>query len=110
MKRCALLVATAVLCADALCLAAGGPKKYTGVITDEMCAGDHKDMGGTDPAKCTLECVQSMHSKYALKSGSKVWLLSDQKTPEQYAGKKVVVTGNAEGKQLQVVSIAPAGK
>jgi hypothetical protein len=110
MKRCALPIVTAILCAGALCLAAGPAKKYTGVITDDMCSGDHKDMGGTDPAKCTLECVKSMHAKYALKSGSKTWVLSDQKTPEQYAGKKVVVTGNVEGKQLQVVSIAPAGK
>jgi hypothetical protein len=108
--KSALPIGAVILCAGALCLAAGGPKKYTGVITDEMCSGDHKEMGGTDPAKCTLECVKSMHSKYALKSGSKVWVLSDQKTPEQYAGKKVVVTGNVEGKQLQVVSIAPAAK
>ena len=107
MKTRALFV-FAVLSMDALCIAADAPKKYTGVITDDMCSGDHKDMGGTDAAKCTLECVKSMHAKYILKSGSKTWMLSDQKTPEQYAGKKVVVTGTVNGNQLQVASIAPA--
>jgi len=107
MKTRALFV-VAVLSMDALCIAAGAPKKYTGVITDDMCSGDHKDMGGTDAAKCAVECVKSMHAKYILKSGSKSWLLSDQKTPEQYAGKKVVVTGTANGNQLQVSSITPA--
>jgi hypothetical protein len=107
MKSRALFVA-AILSIDVLCFAGGAPKKYTGLITDDMCSGDHKDMGGTDAAKCTVECVKSMHAKYILKSGSKTWVLSDQKTPEQYAGKKVVVTGTADGNQLQVASIAPA--
>jgi hypothetical protein len=107
MKTRDLFVA-AVLSMNLLCMAAGAPKKYTGFITDDMCSGDHKDMGGTDAAKCTVECVKSMHAKYILKSGSKTWVLSDQKTPEQYAGKKVVVTGTANGDQLQVASIAPA--
>lgn len=103
MKFCALLAATAALCA-----AAGGPKQYKGVITDDMCSGDHKMMGGTDAAKCTIECVKTMHAKYVLKSGRKIWLLSDQTTPEQYAGRKVVVTGIINGKQIQVASISPA--
>jgi hypothetical protein len=49
-----------------------------------------------------------MHAKYALKSGNDVWVLSDQKTPEKYAGKKVVVRAVLDGKQLRVMSIAPA--
>ena len=89
-------------------MAADATKKYTGTITDDMCGADHKAMGGTDAAKCTIECVKTMHAKYALQSGDKTWILSDQKTPEQYAGKKVVVTGTLKGDQLQVSSIAPA--
>jgi hypothetical protein len=105
MKACVLLAA--VVCLNAYSFA-GAARKYTGIITDDMCSGDHKMMGGTDAAKCTAECVKSMHSKYALQSGSRTWILSDQKTPEQYAGKKVVVTGTVQGNQLQVSSIAPA--
>ena len=99
-----------------LCAAAESPKKYTGTIGDDMCDGDHKAMDGTDPVKCTMDCVHKMHSKYALWVGKSVYVLSDQKSPEQYAGKKVTVTGTLStegaGKDkvttLNVASIKPA--
>ncbi len=100
MKKCALLLSAAFACAGA-----GPANQYKGVITDDMCAGDHKMMGGTDAAKCTVECVKSMHSKYVLKSGRNTWILSDQTTPEKFAGRNVIVTGTLNGKQLQVSSI-----
>jgi hypothetical protein len=60
-------------------------------------------------AKCVVECVKH-GAKYALFDGKNVYVLSDQKTPEQFAGKKVKVTGTlAEGaKTLKVDSIAEA--
>ena len=74
-----------------------------------MCSGDHSSMGSTDAAKCTLECVKSMGSKYALQVGKDSYVLSDQKTPEKFAGKKVTVTGILNSnKELEVQSIAPA--
>jgi hypothetical protein len=110
MRTCILL-----LVGVALCTAADSPKSFTGIVGDDMCGGDHKAMGGTDPAKCTAECVQSMKAKYALWVGKDVYVLSDQKTPAKYAGKKVTVTGTVvppagkdAAKVLQVKSIAPA--
>ena len=102
MKKIAMFFAGA-----ALLLAAGEKKTLTGVITDEMCGNDHKMMNVKPDSKCVTECVKGMGSKYALLSDSKVYILSDQKTPEKYAGRKVTVTGTVDGKNMQVTSIAP---
>ena len=70
-------------------------QRFTGVITDSMCAtGDHSrmQMGPTD-AECTLACIDSHDATYVLWDGKDAWNLSDQKAPEKFAGKKVVITG-----------------
>ena len=72
--------------------AAGKPRTFTGVITDTMCGADHKSMGITPDDKCVRECVKH-GAKYALYDGKAVYRLSDQQTPEQFAAKKVKVTG-----------------
>ena len=82
----------------ALILAAGGllaaaPATFTGVITDDMCKIGHTAMNaGPDPV-CVRKCVREYGSKYALYDGKKVYKLSDQKSPEAFAGKRVVVKG-----------------
>jgi hypothetical protein len=85
---------------------------FTGVITDNMCSkGDHKEMhmGDTD-AKCVVACVKAMGGKYALYDGKATYVLSDQKTPEKFAGAKVTVTGtlDAKTKTIQVDKIVAA--
>src|SRR6476646_9733729 len=102
MKKIAIFIAGAAL------MMAAETKTVTGVITDEMCGNDHKMMNVKPDSKCVTECVKGMGSKYALLSDSKVYILSDQKTPEKYAGRKVTVTGTVDGKNMQVTSIAPA--
>jgi hypothetical protein len=60
-------------------------------------------------SKCVVECVKGdKNTKYALFDGKNVYVLSDQKTPEQFAGKKVTVIGTLQEKTktLQVDSIA----
>ena len=71
------------------------PAKYSGVITDTMCGMDHASMGVKPDAECVRQCVKSGGGrwKYALLSNGKLYLLSDQQTPERFAAKKVVVTG-----------------
>src|SRR5205814_1423379 len=96
MKKIAILLTGA-----ALLLSAAETKTITGVITDEMCGADHKMMNVKPDSKCVTECVK-MGSKYALLSGSTVYALSDQKTPEKFAGKKVAVTGTVDGKNIKV--------
>lgn len=90
---------------------AGAPVKrnLTGVITDSMCAtADHSGMrmGPTD-GECTTACVSAHGALYVLYDGKEAWTLSDQQTPEKFAGKKVTVTGtfDAKTKTIQVDSI-----
>ena len=92
--------------------AAPGAQTFTGIITDSMCAkADHSkmQMGPTD-AECTIACIQEHDASYVLYDGKTIYSLSDQKTPEKFAGKKVAVTGtvDAKTKTIQVESIAAA--
>lgn len=74
---------------------AEAPRTFTGVITDTMCGADHSHMKVTPHDKCVRECVRSgKHFKYALYDGKRVYVLSDQETPEKFAAKKVRVTGS----------------
>jgi hypothetical protein len=84
---------------------------FTGVITDSACAnGNHKAMGMGNDAECTKACVNVHGAQYVLYDGTKAYTLSDQKTPEPFAGKKVTVTGtlDAKGDTLKVDSIKAA--
>jgi hypothetical protein len=98
--------------AAALMFAAGGKQKFTGLITDSECAkGDHKAMrmGPTD-AKCVVECVKDMGGKYVLYDEKEAYTLSDHKSIEGFAAKKVTITGtlDADTKTIHVDSIAAA--
>lgn len=94
-------------------LAASADKQtVTGVVTDSMCSnGDHShmQMGPTD-AECTKACVSIHGASYVLYDGKATYSLSDQKTPEKFAGKKVTVKGtlDAKTKTIQVDSISAA--
>ncbi len=87
-------------------------KTFTGVITDSMCEnGDHSHMrmGPTD-AECTVACVSIHGASYVLWDGKAAYTLSDQKTPEKFAGKRVTVAGtlDAKTKTIHVDSIIAA--
>ena len=84
---------------------------FTGVITDNMCDNaDHKDMKMGNDAKCVVECVKGMNGKYVLwdAAAKKTYKLSDQKTPEKFAAKKVTINGTLDGDTIKVDSIAAA--
>ena len=94
-------------------LAAAPPREmFTGTITDSMCAeGDHSRMRmGSNDAECTIACVAAHGALYVLYNGKDVYTLSDQQTPEKFAGKKVTVTGTLDPKTktIQVDSITAA--
>jgi len=100
----------AILFAGAL-IASAAPQTFTGVITDTMCGRDHSMMNVSPDAKCVVQCVKhDKNIKYALFDGKNVYVLSDQKSPEQYAGKKVTVNGTLyeKTKILTVDSITEA--
>jgi hypothetical protein len=100
------------LLAIAALAAAQGKQTFTGTITDSMCErADHSQMrmGPTD-AECTIACVMVHGATYVLYDGKQVYNLSDQQTPEKFAGKKVTVRGtlDAKTKTIQVDSINAA--
>jgi hypothetical protein len=107
MKPLLLSLLTIAVLADA-----PGKQKFIGIITDSMCGlADHSQMrmGPTD-AECTIACVQAHGALFVLYDGKQVYTLSDQQTPEKFAGKKVTVTGtlDAKARTIQVDSIAAA--
>jgi translation elongation factor P/translation initiation factor 5A len=87
-------------------------KTFTGTITDSECAlAGHAQMrmGPTD-AECIVACIRSHGASYVLHDGKDVYLLSDQKTPEQFAARKERVTGTLDvrTKTITVDSITAA--
>ncbi len=105
----ALLTVT-LLSIAALAAAPTGKQKFTGVITDSMCAtADHSQMrmGPTD-GECTIACVDVHGATYVLYNGKEAYTLSDQKTPEKFAGQKVIILGtlDTKTKTIQVSSIS----
>jgi len=92
--------------------AAQAKQTFTGTITDNMCAkADHSEMqmGPTD-AVCARECIRAHGAVYVLYDGENAYTLSDQKTPEEFAGQKVSVMGtlDANTKTIQVSSMTAA--
>ena len=91
--------------------AAPSKRVFVGIITDDMCAtrAGHATMRmGSNDAECTHACVDAHGSQYVLYDGKTVYWLSDQKTPVQFAGRKVKVVGalDPKTKTIQVDSIA----
>jgi hypothetical protein len=93
-KRCFLILVVA-----GFCFGGTAVKTFSGVIHDNRCVGPN----------CATQCPVTKEPKYTLQSGDQAWVLSDQKTPAQYVGRKVVVTGTVEAdNKLKVTSIVPA--
>ncbi len=87
-------------------------QRFTGVITDSMCAtGDHSGMRmGSNDAECAIACIENHGASYVLFDGKEAYFLSDQKTPEKFAGKEVVVTGTLDAAKktiaLETITLA----
>ncbi len=91
---------------------AEAPKMFAGVVTETMCGSKphSKMMKDKTEAECVRLCARGPNA-YALFDGTAVMKLSDQKTPAQYAGQQVKVTGvyDEKSKTLKVESITPTG-
>ena len=61
-------------------------------------------------AECTAACVSIHDAAYVLQDGKTIYKLSDQRTPEKFAGRKAKVVGTLDAKTrtIQVDSIRPA--
>ena len=92
--------------------AAPAKQTFAGTITDDMCPkADHSRMrmGPTD-AECARACADVHGASYVLYDGKNIYKLSDQQTPDKFAGQKVRVVGRLDPKtsSIQVDSIAVA--
>ena len=90
--------------------AAQSQQTFTGVITDDMCplaSHSRMQMGPTD-AECTKACINAHGAVYVLYDGKSAYELSDQKSPEKFAGQRVRVVGTLDDttKTIRVDSIA----
>jgi Protein of unknown function (DUF5818) len=84
----------------------GKGKTFDGNISDKMCGAKHMMEGGAK--ECTLKCVEA-GSKFVLATpDGKVYDLSDQDKPKEFAGEKVKVTGTLDGDTIQVSKIEAA--
>jgi Protein of unknown function (DUF5818) len=81
-------------------------KTFTGDISDKMCGAKHT-MGGS-ARDCTLECVDAGSKFVLVGANGKVYDLSDQQKPREFAGAKVKVTGTLKGDEIEVSSIEAA--
>ena len=100
------------LLAIAALAAASGKQTFTGIITDDVCSkADHSQMrmGPTD-AECAIACIDAHCATNVLYDGKNAYTLSDQRTPEKFAGQKVRVIGtlDTKTKTIQVDSITAA--
>lgn len=91
-----------------LSLAAPKEQTFVGYISDAMCGLKH-GMAGMSDKECTLACVK-MGSKFVLadRVNKKVYQLSDQEKPREFAGEKVKVKGTLHGDTIEVSSIEAA--
>ena len=107
-----MLLSIACVLACAALLTGQGRQTFTGVITDSECDMAYHGrmrMGPTD-AECVIACLRAHGASYVLYNGKDSFDLSDQNTPEKFAGKKVTVTGtvDANTKSIKVESITAA--
>lgn len=80
---------------------------FVGSIGDSMCGAKHM-MPGESDKDCTLACIKEGSKFILIGPGGKIYQLSDQKTPRQFAGAKVKVTGSLSGDVIKVTSMAAA--
>ena len=108
MKKLLTLCFTSLLAAGiATASPKAKPNSFVGNISDSMCGAKHMMPGG-DKA-CTVECVKG-GSKYVLAdiATGKVYELTDQKKPAEFAGQKVKVSGTLKGNVITETSIEAA--
>jgi len=111
--RCAALIFATLTLLSFYSFAKDKPKDATvslrGAIMDSQCAYNvHSDahshdwmtkrgiQGASDEESCTHHCVKDMGGSYVLVVKKEVYKLDDQVKAEQFAGKKVKITGSLD--------------
>lgn len=81
---------------------------FTGTVTDDMCARKHTMMSGKPDSDCVHACVKAGR-KHALIIGDKLYTVEGQRAEvDQFAGKRVRVTGDLDGAVVHVATVEAA--
>jgi len=100
-----LALAAGLTLAGSTILQSAERKTLEGTISDAMCGLKH-GMQGMSAADCAIKCVE-MGSKYALVVGTDVYELNGKADDlKALAGQKVKLTGNVDGKAIEVETVA----
>ena len=88
-------------------------EKWSGTISDSMCAKSHGANGGTEVKDhdCTVKCVKG-GEQYVFVAGDKVFKIANQKFAglDTHAGHKVTVEGTLKGDAITVTKITMPAK
>lgn len=103
MKRSfAAMVLTLLILGSSLFASQG---RFTGTVTDDMCAHKHTMMSGKPDSDCVRACVKAGR-KYALVVGDKLYKLQGHDAEsDRFAAKRVQVTGDLAGDVIQVATV-----
>ncbi len=83
---------------SAAVFAGDSTRTFTGFVHSNQCVG---------PA-CATQCPITKDPVYTLQTEDRAWVLSDAKIAAPYTGKKVKITGTAEGNQISIKSVQSA--
>jgi hypothetical protein len=112
-----LNVAFVLLTATSLANAGSAKSTFHGEISDTQCAmkvhslkRSHEEMIqkstlGTDAASCARACVRR-GGEWVLRSGDRVYRLKNQAGMEEYAGRRVQVSGTLDPKTSTINNVA----
>jgi hypothetical protein len=107
-RKVGLILVLSLLVLAVVAIAPPG-HSFVGKITDSMCPQDDHSKLRRAPTDigCINACVQMFGASYVLYDGKTTYLLSDQSTPEKFAGARVRVIGTLDAKTntIQVDSI-----
>jgi hypothetical protein len=110
-RRTTLVVGLSLLAGSPAPRAAAA-QTFTGIVSDEMCAtaGHEKMQMGPTDAECTRACVALHGAAYVLVDRTAIYVLSDSKAADRFAGQRVRVTGvlDEKTKTIRVETIAAA--
>ncbi|HVW79280.1 MAG TPA: hypothetical protein VHB45_16815 [Alloacidobacterium sp.] len=104
-----LAITLLVLSSPVVFARAGEPETWKGYVSDTHC-GTHCQRNKMTPDRdCVHRCVKQ-GAKYALTSGTHVYVLEPQAEAAKFAAENVQVTGSLSNNAIHITSITPVEK
>ena len=91
-----------VIAGFALCALSAMAADFSGTIMDSKCS-TNKAM--RENAACAARCIKGGDSAVLVTDEGKIYKIADQAKVVEHAGKKVTITGTADGDTIKVDSV-----